>query len=188
MPIDLENIPWTILENESINQILSGILGSGYYLNSYTCNRNSAKYNQPIHMDCSHFHSKKVRMISGVGPPHELIVNIYLQDTNEMNGSLEIVPGSHMIADVELEEEGEVKEEYLNISTERLNFPRGSAIIRDKRTWHRGTKNLSTEPRFMVSLRFNSKWLQSRELRFDDRSRDKFLDLLPFSIDNLVFV
>lgn len=187
LPINKQDIPWVILENEQIHQIVKGVLGSGYHLSSYTCNTNLAKQFQPFHMDCSHFHNKNVRMIVGVGPPHEIIVNIYLQDTSEHNGSLDIIPKSHLIPDAELGEDGEILSEYLkNMRSVRLNGHAGDVILRDKRTWHRGTKNKTEEPRFMIGIRYNSKWIKGRAMKFNIDSQEDFYQM-PFSIENIKF-
>ena len=143
LPNDLENFPSEIVLNDTIHKLIQQALGRSYYMYSYTCNANLAKEDQPYHMDGSHFHPiEAIKKFGSPGPPIQLIVNTYLQDTNEINGSFEIVPGSHLFSDFLMDEEGIIEEKYIP-NTVKCNLPKGSVIIRDKRTWHRGTKNLS---------------------------------------------
>ena len=49
-----------------------------------------------------------------------------------------MVPASHLFTDFEIDEDGRIEEKYIP-KTERMDLPVGSVVIRDKRTWHRGT-------------------------------------------------
>merc|ERR1712173_119853 len=94
---------------------MGSILGSNYYLSSYTSNANISSYNQPYHMDCTHFHPLETIKINGnCGPPHQIIVNIYLQDTNEMNGSFDLISKSHRITDFSMDENGIIDEKSID--------------------------------------------------------------------------
>ena len=92
-----------------------------------------------------------------------MIVNIYLEDTDENNGSLDIVPKSHLFTDFEIDDEGRIPEKFINHSV-RCNLKKGSVIIRDKRTWHRGTINKSGNVRFMVGTSYSLNWYKLRNL------------------------
>ena len=143
------------------------------------------KENQPYHMDCSHFHPMEtIKKFGSPGPPIKLIVNTYLQDTNQENGSLEMVPGSHLFTDFEIDEDGRIEEKYIP-QTERMNLPIGSVVIRDKRTWHRGTENKSGKVRYMVGTSYTMNWYQLGKLEFKE-CEDEFYDA-PFSTWNLEF-
>ena len=110
LPKDAENMPLEILFQSKIHNLIKEVLGKNYYMYSYTCNANEAKENQPFHMDCSHFHPiETIKKFGSPGPPIQLIVNTYLQDTNEENGSLEMVPGSHLFTDFEIDEDGRME-------------------------------------------------------------------------------
>ena len=117
MPNDYENFPEEIVFNKKIHNILGSIFGKGYYLYSYTCNANEAKEHQPYHMDCSHFHPiETIKKFGSPGPPIQIIVNIYLQDTDESNGSFEIVPESHKFTNFEIDDEGRIPKKYIENS------------------------------------------------------------------------
>ena len=98
---------------------------------------------------------ESLKLFGNTGLPLQLIANVYLQDTNEENGSLEMIPGSHKLTDFELGEDGDILEKYLkDLDTEKCNLPKGSVIIRDKRTWHRGTSNPNMSLRHMIGTSY----------------------------------
>ena len=186
LPKDVENVPLEILFHSKIHNLVKEVLGKNYYMYSYTCNANEAKENQPYHMDCSHFHPiDTIKKFGSPGPPIQLIVNTYLQDTNEENGSLEMVPGSHLFTDFEIDEDGRIEEKYISKS-EKMNLPMGSVVIRDKRTWHRGTENKSGKVRYMVGTSYTMNWYNLGKLQFKKECEDEFYDA-PFSTWNLEF-
>ena len=93
LPKSVQDFPNEIVFNNRIHDVIEEVFGKSYYLYSYTCNANLAQENQPYHMDCTHFHPiNTIKKFGSPGPPLQLIVNIYLQDTDESNGSFEIVP------------------------------------------------------------------------------------------------
>ena len=185
LPNNLNNLPQDILFDKKIHLLLKEVLGN-YYMYSYTCNANIAEKNQPYHMDCSHFHPiHTIKKFGSPGPPGQIIVNIYLQDTNEENGSFEIVPGSHLFTDFDINEDGIIDEKYIK-NTVKCNLNKGSVIIRDKRTWHRGTLNKSKNVRYMVGLGYSVNWYKLNNLTFDNDCEDLFYDA-PFSTWNIKF-
>ena len=190
LPKNEDEIPYNILFNKKIHNIISQIFGKRkYYLYSYTCNSNLAKECQPYHMDCRHYYPlETIKQFGSQGLPLQLIVNTYLEDTNEDNASFEIIPGSHKITDFELGEDGEINDKYTNkLHKIKCNLPRGSIIIRDKRTWHRGTNNPSMKVRHMVGTSYSINWYNlNNKLKFNSDSEYMFYDA-PFSTHNLLF-
>ena len=186
LPKNSAEIPEEIIFNEEIHNIIQQVLGKSYYMNSYTCNANIAKEDQPYHMDCSHFHPlETIKKFGSPGPPIQLICNIYLQDTNEENGSFDIVPGSHLFTDFIMSEDGEIDKKYIKQSV-RCNLPKGSVIIRDKRTWHRGTVNYTNNIRYMVGTSYTFNWYKLSNIMFDKDCEDIFYDT-PFSTWNIKY-
>jgi len=185
-----EETPFDLLFNKDIHNIISMIFGKkNYYLYSYTCNSNRALKNQPYHMDCSHYHPLRIiKQFGSPGLPLQLIVNTYVEDTNEENGSFEIIPGSHKISDFEIGEDGELDDKYIkDLKKIKCNLPKGSVIIRDKRTWHRGTRNPSMNVRHMVGTSYAINWYNlNSKLTFNSDSEYMFYDA-PFSTHNLLF-
>ena len=189
LPKTNKDVPIEILFNHDIHNIVSNILGiNNYYMYSYTCNANISDKHQPYHMDCSHFHPlHTIKNFGSPGPPVQLIVNTYLQDTNEDNGAFEIVPGSHLFSDFEIDDEGRIDEKYIKKSV-KCNLPIGSVIIRDKRTWHRGTKNTTNKVRYMVGTSYTMKWYKQKYLYFNNDCYDLFnFNDCPFSTWNIKY-
>lgn len=187
LPKNSIDVPCEILFNKKIHNIIGDIFGvNNYYMYSYTCNANSADKHQPYHMDCSHFHPlHTIKHFGSPGPPVQLIVNTYLQDTDEENGSFEIVPGSHLFTDFEIDDEGRVDEKYIH-KTIKCNLLKGSVIIRDKRTWHRGTKNNTNKARYMTGTSYSMNWYKQRDITFDKDCYELFEEC-PFSTWNLKY-
>ena len=188
LPKNASDFPEEIVLNDKIHQILKEVLGSNYYMHSYTCNANLSDTHQPYHMDCSHFHPiDTIKKFGSPGPPVQIIVNTYLQDTDETNASFDIVKGSHKFTDFEIDDEGRIDKKYIpDGSTFRCNAPKGSVIIRDKRTWHRGTKNDSNNVRFMVSCGFSTGWYKLNDLYFDEDCEEYLYDA-PFTTWNIKY-
>jgi hypothetical protein len=186
LPDSLEDFPEEIVLNKKIHNLLQNALGKNYYMYSYTCNANLADEHQPYHMDCLHFHPiDTIKKFGSPGPPIQIIINTYLQDTDETNGSFEIVPKSHLFTDFEIDEDGQINEKYIKKSI-RCNLPKGSVVIRDKRTWHRGTKNISGKVRYMVGTGYSMNWYKLGNLKFKKECEEILYDV-PFSTWNLDF-
>jgi phytanoyl-CoA dioxygenase PhyH len=73
--------------------------------------------------------------------------NVPLVDFTWANGSLEILPSTHLHAHTFFDRSiAEVR----NVYPVRLDLSRGDAILRDGNGLHRGTPNLTDEPRIML--------------------------------------
>ncbi len=87
-------------------------------------------------------------------PSFALVVNTPLVDVTEENGPLEIWPGgTHMFST-----RAEVEKLAAALPSERLVMKSGSLLIRDPRTWHRGTPNRSDRSRPNVALVYTRHW------------------------------
>lgn len=88
-------------------------------------------------------------------------INFPLIDLTPENGPIRQIPGTHRsrapiptLAD---------EPEWMRLSTV-CPVPAGSAIIRDARTWHGGTPNLSRDVRAMPNVEFMAPWFRSEGL------------------------
>ncbi len=106
------------------------------------------KYNQHFHTDSKFKDSF-------------LIVNVVTEDIYEDNGPLEILPGTQ-------------KENfpYWKIAFKKsykIIAKKGDLIIRTSNLWHRGTKNISKNPRLLLAYTFRDKINLDAKLDFEDR-------------------
>ncbi|MDR5740767.1 phytanoyl-CoA dioxygenase family protein [Caballeronia sp. LZ019] len=96
-------------------------------------------------------------------PSFQLAVNFPLVDVDDRNGSLETTRGTHRIS----------REEALagladgRFPPERVPMRLGDVMIRDVRGLHRGTPNLTDEPRPMVVIGYSRAWYFRPEVHID---------------------
>jgi ectoine hydroxylase-related dioxygenase (phytanoyl-CoA dioxygenase family) len=91
-------------------------------------------------------------------PPHAINVFIPLQHLTVDNGATEFTLGSHMWGDVWVDDE----EAEAPLRDHSFLLPRGSFILVDYRTVHRGTVNLSNRTRSMLMLIYGRSWWHDR--------------------------
>jgi ectoine hydroxylase-related dioxygenase (phytanoyl-CoA dioxygenase family) len=120
-------------------------------------------------------------------PPVMVAFRIPLCDATEENGSIEVLPGSHYIADKEVcysmsnERRGKWFDHVLgddsnrigNYYPVRLNVKRGTIWLFDLRLFHRGTPNVSDHPRDDLIMHFSRPWF------FSGKPHDRIEDTMP---------
>mmetsp|Transcript_21632 Transcript_21632/g.60370 ORF Transcript_21632/g.60370 Transcript_21632/m.60370 type:complete len:561 (-) Transcript_21632:59-1741(-) len=89
-------------------------------------------------------------------------VNVTVRPLTWENGPMRIVPGTHLPLDGVAPEMWQPLPEDVESQQWKLStlspLPAGCAIVRDNRTWHGGTPNLSTAPRFLPNCEFAARW------------------------------
>jgi ectoine hydroxylase-related dioxygenase (phytanoyl-CoA dioxygenase family) len=146
-----------IVAHPIVVQLLEVILGSDFRCSFYHSNTSypGSGY-QPTHRDNQHLFGSEL----GVAHPSVTVTfNVPLCDFTEQNGSTEVWPGSHLIVDRTPDEANQLEERAANMASVRTNMPVGAAVLRDLRTWHRGTPNRTTAPRAMLALVYRRSWL-----------------------------
>jgi ectoine hydroxylase-related dioxygenase (phytanoyl-CoA dioxygenase family) len=88
-------------------------------------------------------------------PPYQLAINFPLIDVTLEHGPFEITRGMHMVT----KEEGLRLIEKGEAVLEPLLMKAGDVMIRDVRGLHRGSPNRTEEPRPMVVIGYNRRWL-----------------------------
>jgi len=143
----------TIVANPFATQITRGVLGDGLFNAFYSGNTNlPGSEEQPLHRDALPLWHDWDRAY----PATTLVVNISPIDTHPDKGSTEIWPGSHRVI-------GEltaalIAERRATAPPVRITAPKGSAVIRDIRLWHRGVPNRSDQVRHMIAMVHQIKW------------------------------
>ena len=113
--------------------------------------------------DYQDIHRDKLPLFPETGretPPFQLAVNFPLVDVEIENGPFEVARGTHMMSKEEglrLIESGEVR-------LEPLTMKLGDVMIRDVRSLHRGTPNMTKVPRPMVVIGYSRRWLYRPEV------------------------
>jgi ectoine hydroxylase-related dioxygenase (phytanoyl-CoA dioxygenase family) len=155
-----------IVANPFVVQVTRELLGEGLYNSFYNGNTNSpGSGTQPLHRDSGHlWPAQKV-----AHPTASVVVNISPMDVTEENGAVELWPGTHL----ELTPATGRVDEETEAVRRRVTPPirgcakKGSALIRDIRLWHRGVPNPSDQPRHMIAMIHNIRWLQrGKPLKF----------------------
>lgn len=155
-PLELaEHANNEILANPAALQVVSSVMSSSHGVAlSFTGNTSlCGSRTQPVHRDASH----------DAEPFASFVINITLCDVDEQNGSLECWLGTHVEQAVKVAEISSGEKWSGNVpprlsETRRMKHPPvrvncrlGSVLLRDSMTWHNGTTNSSSEPRFMVA-------------------------------------
>ena len=93
-------------------------------------------------------------------PPPMISVNFVIQALTSLNGPLRIIPGTQLWRG---EVPDPIAEDWLHSCL--CPVPAGSAIIRDVRVLHSGTRNLTDQIRFLPSIEFVSTGFRETERR-----------------------
>jgi ectoine hydroxylase-related dioxygenase (phytanoyl-CoA dioxygenase family) len=93
-------------------------------------------------------------------PPSAIVLNIPLVDYTDENGPMEIWPGGthHAPADAD------PVRWAATMPSRRLCIRAGSLLLRDLRTWHRGTPNRSEAPRTNLTATYTPSWFRLLEV------------------------
>jgi ectoine hydroxylase-related dioxygenase (phytanoyl-CoA dioxygenase family) len=146
-----------IVAHPLVVQLLDVILGTDFRCSFYHSNTSypGSGY-QPVHRDNQHLFGSEL----GVAHPSVTVTfNVPLCDFTEQNGSTEVWPGSHLVVDRNADEANQLEQRVTSMASLRTNMPLGSAVLRDLRTWHRGTPNRTAAPRSMLALVYRRAWL-----------------------------
>ncbi len=144
-----------LLANPLVTPLLAEALGSDFrckFVSSDTCVKGSAL--QAPHRELG---------AGGAQDPRAYIVNVPLVDCGLENGPLEVWPESHLWSPAVLNRHGlsdqvqdgsnpGLDEFARRIPSEPLVVELGSVLIRDPGMLHRGTPNITREPRTMLTL------------------------------------
>lgn len=107
-------------------------------------------------------------------PAFQLAVNFPLVDVSVENGAFEVARGTHLLT----KEEGLKMIESGETKIEPITMNLGDVMIRDVRGLHRGTPNLTDEPRPMVVVGYSRRWLFRPEVSIDI-PKSAWTDLSP---------
>lgn len=97
-----------------------------------------------------HMHNDMLWRSAGELLPRVVIVNYYVSNVQSANGPIRQVPGTARfpIPMLTIEREPQWMKESI------VTGKPGYVVLRDPRTWHGGTPNTSTEPRYMPNVEY----------------------------------
>lgn len=152
-----------ILLNDYVIAISQAVLGPKPHNCFYSGNTAlPSEKRQPVHRDVGNQFTEDGKPM----PCFALVVNVPVVDMTPQNGSTEIWPGTHVIAEqdrdwpnleVPLALLEQRRKEVLPFQPE---VRRGSVLIRDIRLWHAGMPNLTSVPRPMIAMIHVASWFQ----------------------------
>ncbi len=146
-----------ILERAEVLAPLRALLGSQAACKAVGVDVNlPGSRHQMSHMDCSYLFPEHAITL----PPFAMVLNIPLVDVSEDNGPLELWPGTHG-------NQLDVDQDRMIASAPslRMTMPAGSLLLRDIRTWHRGTPNVSEAPRPQIGITYARAWYGGAPVR-----------------------
>ena len=108
---------------------------------------------QPTHSDIHQLFPE----IDAPSPVYCIVLDIPLVEFRKENGAMEIWPGgTHLMpSGIDIENISKI------MHSEQILMPAGSLLIRDARMWHRGTPNVSDEPRPNIALMYARSWFKT---------------------------
>ena len=148
-----------IFEHPALVAFLEAVLGEDYVWPHFDSNI-------PLPgTDYQRWHRDGKGLFPGIRTPtYQVGVKFPLVDTNEENGSFEVIPCSQYIGDEEIP--GEVDDllgtglnDGSRFRSRRLNLRRGALWVHDNRVLHRGTPNRSERPRDELCMAMNRPWV-----------------------------
>ena len=173
-----------VLNNKLIT-IIEQLFGEGYFLTRsiYFDKPESSNWFVAWHQDLTISTDKKLEINNygpwtikqnqyGVQPPVEILesnftVRIHLDDTNETNGALKVIPGSHL--------KGIYRPEIIDWSKETetiCNVPKGGIMIMRPLLLHSSARSGSGMRRRVIHLEFSNQklaeglnWVEYRDLK-----------------------
>ena len=116
---------------------------------------------QAVHSDVSHAWPEV--------PAFGVVMNIYLQDSDEQNGVTEVWCGTHTAYPQKEQQirpgKGWIKKDYLQKQAKvkppvQPKVRKGSICFRDLRLWHAGMPNKSDRHRIMLAIDYFAEWYQ----------------------------
>lgn len=173
-----------LVDLDTVTPVLQDIFGS----NGYICAGAGGDFVLRGVEKYQHLHADIVGLecYERFDPP-SVQVNFSIQPLTWQNGPTRIIPGTHLpsVGMLQLPPSDDQERDDWKLST-LCPLPAGCAIIRDNRTWHGGTPNLSGTHRFLPNCEYAARWW-CRDDDANNRSQRRFaLPCMPTDIyDNL---
>jgi hypothetical protein len=147
MPRSPDHVFADVVANPLLIQVTARLLGDGLHNHFYNCNTNMpGSDRQALHRDAPYLWPDPIHPVISV------VINIAPVAVDEVNGAIELWPGTHRILGSTGVGEMAEAERRAVVPPVRVVTAKGDAVLRDPRLWHRGMPNLGTEPRHMIAM------------------------------------
>ncbi|MBO7743528.1 phytanoyl-CoA dioxygenase family protein [Paenibacillus sp. MWE-103] len=147
-----------VVANPIFLDIAEQILGRDLTLR-YLASNNSmpgGTKKQPVHSDTGPLFPETFNFTT---PIHSLVLHVPLCDFTELNGATEFYPGgTHLNPDHVFKNGKMIQKLGEAMHFQAAIMPKGSFLIRDKKTWHRGCPNRSDKPRGLFTFIYQRAW------------------------------
>lgn len=140
--------------NETALAVIQRVLGSDCVAGCYASVTNlpGTDY-QPVHQDAP---GELYPETPGIPvPPFELTMSFPLVDVTEELGPMELWPGTNWVPNPQM-----MEQVASGMRSYKAIAPEGSILIRDLRTWHRGTPNRGNQPRTLMGVAYTRPWFR----------------------------
>jgi ectoine hydroxylase-related dioxygenase (phytanoyl-CoA dioxygenase family) len=155
IPFRRPYIDTVFVANPFVVAIVERILGEDCRLFYYSADAPMAGSDyQVVHADYAPFFPESDVVLPTAG----LAVNFPLVDVTEGNGPMEVWPNTHRASERAFAAKADMQDAARYVAPARMLTPRGSALIRDVRMWHRGTPNRSNQMRPNLALVYGRSW------------------------------
>jgi len=179
MSLDNPELLTMLIGNKTLNQYVDALLGLGK-IGACTCHwlephgkRQLSHVDYPIHIGSGDFWENSVDKMRSITtsyqlnhmlPYYSIQVLIASDKMDEMNGSTEVVPGSHNIEDLDIklhnpEFYSSMEQKFVNTRLEQ-----GDVFIFSRRLCHRGGENISSERRNSLIIQYVWPWGVGQEI------------------------
>jgi hypothetical protein len=137
--------------NETALAIIQRVLGPDCVAGCYASVTNLPGTDfQPVHQDAPG------ELYPGVAvPPYELTMGFPLVNVTEELGPMELWPGTNWAPNPQM-----MEQVASGMRSYKAIAPEGSILIRDLRTWHRGTPNRGKEARTLMGVAYTRPWFR----------------------------
>ncbi|MEQ1890885.1 MAG: phytanoyl-CoA dioxygenase family protein [Alphaproteobacteria bacterium] len=148
-------------------ELCDDVLKPGYLLSgSQGINIHPGETPQPFHADDSFYPLPRPRPMVSIG------IMIAIDAFTSVNGSTEVIPGSHLWSDEEVNgiyplggnnPEGPSREPKMVHQAKTLILPAGGAMVFAGTLVHRGGANRSSQPRLAITNQYCEPWARTQE-------------------------
>lgn len=161
VPFSMPFADASVFADPFLFEVLEGIVGKDFVMCQLACDTpvRGSEY-QTIHRDAEGLFFESSAAYSET-PAYQLAVNFPLCDiTNDNIGPLEIAKKTHLLSSHHQDQLIDSQE----VDLDSLYMKKGDVLIRDVRCLHRGTPNVTQQPRPMVVIGYSRKWLRRPEV------------------------